>query len=269
MLQLDFPEGRLQNIEETIEGHRVPLLVRVTESALRTYHIEIIDISGTFRRLILDVTRPVNNNVALEDVQIANLVVLTEAQHSKNAQLHGRLWTETDVVLGYNGSSDYLEINFTVKWNTTPSMDGIPWRRVKRPALQAVLDAYFPKEKSEEDDNSWSAQKFYSSVHIPEKEDDIAASIVIGQLTTELYPFQKRSVRWLLEREGVQWSAVNRCVLPRTYQTHNLPYSFQEAKDEDGQACFISHLFSVVVKDVEPYRQMETLRGGNLTIRGD
>jgi hypothetical protein len=264
-LQVNFPEGRLQNLEGTVERHRVPLLVRVTESAPRTYHTEIYDISDKFHKLILDATLPANNNVHLQDVQIANLVV-AEAQHWQNPQSQGRLWTETDVILGYNGSSDYLEINFTVKWNITPSMDGIPRRRVKRPALQAVLDAYFSEENFEEDDNSWSAQKFYSSVHVPEKEDDVAASIITGQLTTELYPFQKRSVRWLLEREGVQWSAVDGCVLPRAYRTQNLPYSFHEAKDGDGQLCFISHLFNVVVKDLEPYRQIETLRGGKTSV---
>jgi E3 ubiquitin-protein ligase SHPRH len=144
-------------------------------------------------------------------------------------------------------------------------MDGMLWRRVSRPALKAVLDAYFPEENSEKDDNSCSAQKFYSSVHIPEKEDDVAASIVTGELNTELYPFQKRSVRWLLEREGVQWSTVDGCVLPRCYRMDNLPYSFHEAKDEDGEVCFISRLFNIVTKDVRPYRQIETLRGGKIT----
>jgi E3 ubiquitin-protein ligase SHPRH len=260
-LLINFPKRRLETLEGTIEGHQVPLLVKVTESAPRTYHTEIYDISDKFRKLILDLTLPASNEVHLQDIQIANHVV-SEAQHWQNPQGQGRLWTDTDVILGWTSSSDYLEINFTVKWNTTLRMDGIPRRRVNRPALKAVLDAYFPDENFEKEENSWSAQKFYSSVHTPEKEDDVAASIVTPQLNTELYPFQKRSVRWLLEREGVEWSTVNEGLLPRFDRTDSLPYSFREAKDGDGQPCFVSHLFNVVVKDVEPYRQIETLRGG-------
>ena len=44
----------------------------------------------------------------------------------------------------------------------------------------------------------------------------------------------------------------------------DLPYSFHEAKDADGRICYISHFFNVVVTDVEPYRQLELLRGGRL-----
>lgn len=265
-LVLNFLEGRLRNLEGTIEKHRVPLLVAVTEFAPETYRTEIYDISDKFRKQVLDVTLPANTIMPLQDIQIANLVA-AEAQHWQNPRGQGRLWTETDVLLGCHGLSDYLEIQFTVKWNTTTSLDGIPRRRVNRPTLQAVLDTYFPEENFGNDDNSWSAQRFYSSVHIPEREDDIAASIITGQLTTELYPFQKRSVRWLLEREGVQWSSVDGCVIPWVYRRPDLPYSFRGAKDGDGQTCFISHLFNVVVKDVEPYRQIETLRGGKIQAR--
>jgi E3 ubiquitin-protein ligase SHPRH len=263
---LKLPGGQLDNFETPIEQHCVPLLVKVTESVKERYHTEIYDISDKFRRLILDVTLPADGDVPLRDIQIATLVA-AEAQNWQNPPGNGRLWIETDIRLGCDESSGYLEVHFVIKWNTAPSMATIPQRRVNRPALQAVLDAYFPDEIHEKDDNSWSAQKFYSSVYIPDREDDEAASIITEQLDTDLYPFQKRSVRWLLEREGVRWSSADGCVLPRVYCGHDLPYSFHEAKDADGRICYISHFFNVVVTEVEPYRQLDTLRGGRLPIR--
>jgi len=260
---LKFAKGRPDNLEGPIERHRVPILVRVTESAKEKYHTEIYDISDKFHRLILDVTLSADGDVPLRDIQIATLVA-AESQHWKNPPGPGRLWVETDIRLDCDESFGYLEVLFAIKWNTTPSMESIPRRRVNRPGLQAVLDAYYPEDGRERGDDSWSAQNFYSSVYIPDKEDDEAASIVTPQLDTELYPFQKRSVRWLLEREGVRRSSIDGCVIPRFYQRHGLPYSFHEAKDADGRIYYISHFFSVVVTDVEPYRQLELLQGGRL-----
>jgi E3 ubiquitin-protein ligase SHPRH len=262
---LKFQGGQSDHFVRPIERHRVPILVSITESAKGIYHTEMYDMSDKLRRLILDVTLPAHGDVPLRDVQIATLVA-TESENWPNPPGKGRLWVETDVRLGCDESSGYLEVHFAIKWNLTPTMDSIFRRHVNRPALQAVLDTYFPEESREKDDNSWSAQNFYNSVYIPDKDDDESASIVIEQLDTELYPFQKRSVRWLLEREGVQWSSVDRCVIPRVCQRHDLPYSFRETKDADGRICYISHFFNVVVTDVEPYRQLEVLRGGKVSI---
>ena len=262
---LKFPKCRPDNFEGPIELRRVPILVKVTESAEQRYHTEIYDISDKFRKLILDVTLPADSEVPLQDIQIATLIA-AESQHWQNPPGHGRLWVETGVRLGCDESFDYLEILFAIKWNTTPAMNSIPRRRVERPGLQTILDAYYPDETSEKGENSWSAQNFYSSVYVPDKEDDEAASIITEQLETELYPFQKRSVRWLLEREGVRWSSAGGCVIPHVTRRGDLPYSFRETKDADGRTCYISHFFKVVVTDVEPYRQLELLRGGRLSM---
>ncbi len=263
-LVLKFPKGRPDNFEWPIERRRVPILVKVSESAKEKYHTEIYDISDKFHKLILDVTLPADGEVPLQDLQIATLVA-AEAQHWKNPSGNGRLWIETDVRLDCDESFGYLEINLAIKWNTTPSIDSILRRRVNRPGLQAVLDAYYPDYDRKKGDNSWSAQNFYSSVYIPDKADDEAASIVTEQLETDLFPFQKRSVRWLLEREGVRWSSADRCVLPRAYRRRDLPYSFHEAKDADGRTCYISHFLNVAATDADPYRQLDLLRGGRLS----
>jgi hypothetical protein len=264
-LILKFPGGHLKRFERPIERYRVPILVSITESAKGIYHTEIYDTSDKFCRLILDVTVPAHDDMPLRDIQIATLVA-RESENWQNPPGKGRLWVETDIRLACDESSDYLEVHFAIKWNTTPSLDSISRRRVNRPALQAVLDAYFPEESREKDDNSWSAQKFYTSVYIPEKDDDEAASIVTEELHTDLFPFQKRSVRWLLEREGVRWSSADGCVVPRACHRHDLPYSFHETKDADGRICYVSHFFNVVVTDVEPYRQLDMLRGGRVFI---
>ena len=250
---------------DMIERPRAPILVSVIESSPRTYHLEIYDISNKPKRFILDLDFSAEN-LPLRDINIANSVAI-DALQWQNPNGQGRLWTETDVRLFRESDGlQYMELSFTVRWNITTSLDGIPHRRVKRPALQACLDAYFRScdNNGEQDTDPWSPQNFYESVHIPKKEDALAHSIICPQLDTQLYPFQKRSVRWLLERESVQWSSVKQSVidLPTEAKTRRLPYSFYQMTDDDGEVIYVSHFLNVVTKDLLPYWQLEAVRGG-------
>jgi E3 ubiquitin-protein ligase SHPRH len=264
-LFLNLPTSRLRNLAEPIVCQGVSsLLITVNESAQNIYLVEIHETSGKSPSLLFDVSASAEN-VPLRDIQLATLVA-SEAQTPRNPSGQGRLWTETDLLLGYDHGLDYLEIKLVIKWNTT-SIHGLPRRQTERPALQATLAAYFPDSNGkQEKSDPWSPQDFYRSVHVPNKDDALAASIKTSHLDTELYPFQKRSVRWLLEREGVQWSNSegHTIGLPENFQSEQLPLSLHLSFDGDGQKCFVSRLFNVVVKDTDEYRQAEALRGGIL-----
>lgn len=260
-LQVNFASSKLLGRQEDLERSRLPVSVTVIESSPSLYQIRIFEGTGKAHRLLLENNLPIEN-APLQDIKIANLVA-NGARSWQNPKAQGRLWTETDIRIGCDGS-DFMDISFTVKWNITTSLDHLPLRRLARPALQAVLSTYYDllDERAEPDRSPWLAQNFYESVHVPETDDPIADSIVSKQLTSPLYGFQKRSVKWLLEREGVTWSKEDTSIVELVRSRQTLPYSFHQATDGEGQDIYISSLLDLVTKDVEPYRQVEQLRGG-------
>jgi E3 ubiquitin-protein ligase SHPRH len=87
----------------------------------------------------------------------------------------------------------------------------------------------------------------------------------IEGLESELYPFQKRAVRWLLRKEGVEWSAKGGVKDASIPNGNVLPNSFIKAKDFFGRPCYVSHLFGIVTLDVGPFLVLEQqLNGGIL-----
>ncbi|CCF33434.1 E3 ubiquitin-protein ligase SHPRH [Colletotrichum higginsianum] len=53
---------------------------------------------------------------------------------------------------------------------------------------------------------SWSPLDFYEAAHVPAADDQTALSIEIPELSATLYPYQKKTIQWLLKREGVCWN---------------------------------------------------------------
>lgn len=107
----------------------------------------------------------------------------------------------------------------------------------------------------------WSPQEFYNCVHCPEKDLEIVQSIQPDSLRTELYPFQKRAVTWLLHREKVRLGADARLVTIKDPPT-SLPLSFTKHYDVDGNARYFSHLLEEI--RVSLHDTSDTLRGGIL-----
>lgn len=87
----------------------------------------------------------------------------------------------------------------------------------------------------------------------------------VEELESELYPFQKRAVQWLLRKEGVEVRA-NGAIRGASHRDDNpLPNSFIRAKDAFGRPCFVSHLFGIVTLDLSPFMASEhQLKGGIL-----
>ena len=96
--------------------------------------------------------------------------------------------------------------------------------------------SYFAAKKSTVVD-SWSPRDFYDNVHTPDKNgsSDLPP---IRELQCTLYPFQKRAVRWLLEREGFLERQSE-----ATYKA--LPHGFVRTKDGDSRDCFVSRLLGL------------------------
>jgi E3 ubiquitin-protein ligase SHPRH len=97
----------------------------------------------------------------------------------------------------------------------------------------------------------WSPRDFYDNIHVPEKTSEASAKINVDLLQCQLYPFQRRAVRWLLQKEGVQVEPSGHVSpLVDGPDKDAIPDSFRRSVDADGQVCFVSNVFGVVSNDL-------------------
>lgn len=162
-----------------------------------------------------------------------------------------------------------LEIN--VLWKDSLE---IPHRFPK--AARAILQTYVPHGQPEyprisfvngrkQTRETWSPRDFYDNVHVPERTPEASADIKCDLVHCQLYPFQTRAVRWLLQREGVQLESNQKVVPIESNPSEDLPNSFHEFTDVDGRRCFASHLFLTVTTDLSGWNDTgRYLRGGIL-----
>ncbi|KAF7902603.1 hypothetical protein EAF00_002506 [Botryotinia globosa] len=197
---------------------------------------------------------------SLGDVLICLMV---DRDSKKRSQQPSKLRTEAGISVYKMGDSDYIRIDFTIKWEVTTNRKSIQPK--KTDALLKVLNTYFPNPNSPSLE-PLSAQDFYQSAHSPDPDDEIAASIETPGLESTLYPFQKRAVQWMLRREGSEWSRAAGCI-ERTQckATGQIPPSFFAATDVQGRSCYVSHLFAIVTFDLAPFFWMDQdIKGGIL-----
>ncbi|RLL97244.1 hypothetical protein CFD26_106303 [Aspergillus turcosus] len=111
----------------------------------------------------------------------------------------------------------------------------------------------------------WSPRDFYDNVHVPQDTPETSAEIKSDLIHCRLYPFQRRAVRWLLEREGVKLQE-NGQVSPLVENlVGELPASFEEHTDAEGKTYYVSSLFMTVTSDLSNwYAPADYLKGGIL-----
>ena len=200
------------------------------------------------------------NRQGHDDVLIALAV---HKESNKWAKGEGKIWTEVGVGLVQGRERDVVQLTFTVKWNITTSPYHVARLNKKIPILSTLLSTYFQDSNASKSD-TWSPQDFYQSVHSPQKDDEVSASMEIPELYSTLFPFQRRAVQWLLRKEGVEWSGRGVQDVPAT-ATMDIPSSFIKTKDAHGRSCYVSHLFGVVTLDFVPFLAVErVLKGGIL-----
>ncbi|TVY36568.1 putative ATP-dependent helicase [Lachnellula subtilissima] len=249
--------SKLSNFHGTIERTNVRPYVHWTRGRVPEY----IEILNKAKQCVFHAPLPQESR-GFEDVLLA-----LEVDHdsTKWAKTQGKLWTEFGLELSQQNGIDLFRIVFTVKWNLTISPFYITQATAKVKVLPKVLGTYFP-DQSVTSIDKWSPQDFYQSVHSPDNNDPVAASLRVDELESNLYPFQKRAVQWLLRKEGFEWSDTHdRVIESSTTQDSKLPVSFIEATDAQGRKCYVSHLFGLVTLDPTPFRELEQgLRGGIL-----
>ncbi|KAJ5760098.1 hypothetical protein N7520_007254 [Penicillium odoratum] len=100
---------------------------------------------------------------------------------------------------------------------------------------------------------AWYPRRFYDSVHVPPNTEEASVDIKCPGLVCELFPFQRRAVRWLLQREGMELQSNATPTPTKRFSTRGLPASFQQMQDADGRICYFSHLFMIITYDLSKW----------------
>lgn len=125
-----------------------------------------------------------------------------------------------------------------------------------------LLSQYF-RNATAHADTKWTLSDFYASVHVPPTDLEVSPRIQHSLADTSLYPFQQRTVDWLLRREGVMFSP-SRTLQP--FSESASPASFRQTQDATGKLCHVSQLRGMVVTSLDQAcgDTLQSLRGGIL-----
>ncbi|KAI0852233.1 SNF2 family N-terminal domain-containing protein [Daldinia vernicosa] len=203
----------------------------------------------------------------------STLAILNVMSRSRDADGdEGALWVGVSVSLERKNNRDQLQLSLQLNWNSTHSPHSLR-SSAERALSQQVLDTFFTNQTQEQGaaNEKLSPQAFYDAAFVPEKDPVSPLPLSAPKLmTSKLFPFQRRALQWLLNREGVKWS--DRCsngkpgLEPLSPPSANsLPLSFSMVNDADGRLVYISNLYHVITRDISAFRKSETaVKGGIL-----
>ncbi|KAL1595708.1 hypothetical protein SLS60_009397 [Paraconiothyrium brasiliense] len=196
----------------------------------------------------------------------APLVIESFATHLDTAASVGAEWAKSSP----SSRNDYIpfcrcallvpppgqhapRLEVELRWPFGASLVGT-WRaRFQHRANLKILSTYFPNTPIE-DKSPWTLSDFYDAVHVPPQSCDISTRIAESLPSTDLYPYQQRSVHWMLQREGV---------LPK-HESNVSPVSFSPAQDCTGKKCYVSSVRGMVIAEMDRDWDSTGLHGGIL-----
>ncbi|KAF1971468.1 hypothetical protein BU23DRAFT_556001 [Bimuria novae-zelandiae CBS 107.79] len=156
-------------------------------------------------------------------------------------------------------SAPRLEVE--LRWPFGISLVGT-WRaRLQHRANMNILSTYLPDTASGVR-STWTPADFYDAVHVPENHD-ISPRIENSLSSATLYPYQQRSVDWMLRREGVTFSSTGDLQKVEK-EAAGLPVSFFPAQDNAGRECYVSHARGMIISDLNHDWDSTHLHGGIL-----
>ncbi|KAI1647251.1 SNF2 family N-terminal domain-containing protein [Daldinia loculata] len=197
------------------------------------------------------------------------LAILNVMSRSRDSDTdEGALWVGVGVSLERKNNRDQLQLSLQLNWNSSTHLLR---NSAQRALSQQVLDTFFTGQTQEQGaaNEKLSPQAFYDAAFVPEKDPVNSLPLSAPKLTSKLFPFQRRALQWLLNREGVRWS--DRCsngepglepLSPPS--TNSLPLSFSTVNDADGRLVYISNLYHVITRDISAFRKSETVVKGGI-----
>lgn len=201
-------------------------------------------------------------SLALEDGEAdAELSPILEIVRSSSRRAQpGGAWMTSTLTLECRGGAACLTVLFELYWNETPSPYSALPSATERKVTRSLIEVLWPAAQEEA---AWSPVHFYEAAHVPPKADTL--DIAVPGLESKLFPYQQRTLSWLLSREGVAWSDDERNlrpIQPVTQATSPSRLSFRAVKDADGNNVFISDVFQTITRDTSPYEM--SVKGGIL-----
>lgn len=207
-----------------------PLAIR---SLTRSQHGLHISLKGGAKRSAIEVVANVPIDAFVDDLlrDCHSVPALATAPASRHLQAcHNAICYE---------SEDGLTLEVQLLWCNTTSI----WDKVDDSLLQ-LLRRYLPSQNMQEPEfEDWHPRDFYDNVHVPSKDSDLN-NINVDRFNTSLYPFQRRTLRWMLHKEGVDISHDGQ-ITPHTH-TASLPLGFAEVRADDGAIYYVNHALGVV-----------------------
>ncbi|KAI0422163.1 SNF2 family N-terminal domain-containing protein [Xylaria grammica] len=208
-------------------------------------------------------------NQDFSDATYAALTVLDRSREDNTQE--GALTVLATISLSKSDSMDHMRFTLTVNFNTaTYALRNAKQRELSQRILE-VLGIRETKQPLAGPNATISSNDFYQAAFMPSRESfNDLSTVVIPNLTTLLYPFQRRAVQWLLMKEGVKYTGtrpdgtLQLAELPQPPKAA-LPFSFSSLNDVNGQQFYVSDLYHIVTRDITPFRDIEnSLRGGIL-----
>ncbi|KAH8693534.1 putative SNF2 family helicase/ATPase [Talaromyces proteolyticus] len=207
------------------------------------------------------------------DEMVSHLSLATKAAAFDTAKLD-HLLCKYRARLSFQPNAAYFQLTADILWKNSLLIPALS--RIK-PYAETALLRYTPRGegiyKSTSNDDAvqsrqrqpfWTPRDFYDNVHIPAETPESSADLRCNLAVCQLYPFQNRAVRWLLEKEGVEINKSGNLV-PRRKDVRDCPEFFEEFTDAEGRRCYVSHLYKVVTTDLSEWSDSASaLQGGIL-----
>ena len=185
---------------------------------------------------------------------------------SEKREEPGAIWTSVDVEMRREHGSITLKFNIQLFWRHIVS-SLYPFRsKAKRELSQDLIDTYFPTMEKQQVEKASAPMDFYEAAYVPPKDDPIAASIETPRLDSTLYPYQKRTLSWMLAREGVRWNQSMEIVedIPEN-DGQTWVNTFRAIQDAEGNSLFLSDVYNLITADTSPFNESESsIKGGIL-----
>ncbi|KAG6041448.1 hypothetical protein E4U39_006561 [Claviceps sp. Clav50 group G5] len=197
-----------------------------------------------------------------EDGKLALILGVKGAKNKQEGP--GDIWVETALNFTCQGGLMTFDMSLRLYWNETPSpCDPFPSARERR-MTSRLIGSFWPNTDHRNKSVSSPAQ-FYEAAYVPSPDGD-TLDIHVPGLESTLFPYQKRTLQWLLAREGVMWSREEAILQPLSPKPHSPSMDcFRAVQDANGKEVFVSDLFQTVTRDRKMYQWAdEVVKGGIL-----
>lgn len=155
-------------------------------------------------------------------------------------------------------TGDRLLLQIELLWCNTTSL----WDKVDDALLDILRRHLSLSRETEPAEEEWQPREFYDNVHVPEKNKD-EAEIDLPSFQTSLYPFQRRTLRWMLRKEGVELDKTG--IISPVEANTDLPEGFVQIRGIDEQIYYVNAALGVVSSNFsEVLKAFATPRGGLL-----